>query len=33
LYNICAALTYTTHMFTLLAHFLDINLPHKLSYR
>lgn len=33
LYNISAALSYTTQMLNVLAHFLNINLPHKLCYR
>ncbi|ELT88688.1 hypothetical protein CAPTEDRAFT_175681 [Capitella teleta] len=32
LFNVCAALAYTTQMLNLLVHFLDINLPHKLCY-
>lgn len=31
-YNISAALTYTTQLVDILAHFLDLRLPNKLLY-
>jgi len=32
-YNISAALTYTTQLVNVLAFYLDVRLPNKLSYR
>ena len=32
-YTISAGLSYTIHLVTLLAHFLDVNLPRKLCFR